>query len=198
MNKTIWNRKRIISGKTITVVGFSFILLMMSFIQVFADQDKATSTSLSYQPVTVRGTVTDPDGNSIPGANVVIKGTTQGTITNIDGNYEISVSGQGAILVFSYVGYQSQEIPVDNQTDISVQMETDILGLEELVVIGYGSQKKINTTGAISMVTEEALKDISHSSVSQLIQGKVSGVNITKVSGQPGSSSEIRIRGIGT
>ena len=122
MDKTIRNKKRIISGKTISVLGFSFLLLMMSFSQVFADQGKDENASLSLQQATVRGTVTDPDGNPIPGANVVIKGTSMGTITNGNGDYEITVGGPDAILVISFVGYQSQEITVGNQTNISIQM----------------------------------------------------------------------------
>ena len=196
MEKTMRNRKKIISGKTITVL--SFILLMMSFTQVFADQDKAANTGPSIQPATVSGIVTDPDGNPIPGANVVIKGTTQGTVTGLNGRFEMTVGGPDDILEISFVGYKTYVVTVGNQTDISVQMELDYLGLEELVVIGYGSQKKINTTGAISLVTEDKLKDVSHSSVSQLIQGKVSGVTITKTSGKPGDGSVIRVRGIGT
>ncbi|MEN8248187.1 MAG: TonB-dependent receptor, partial [Bacteroidota bacterium] len=166
-------------------------------VALFSDTPASNKDNIQ-QPQSVTGTITDEDGNPMPGVNIVIKGTTQGTISDADGKYGINVDDPGATLEFSFIGMFAQEVQVVNQTEINVTMTRDVLGLEELVVIGYGTQKKTNNTGAISMVTEESLKNISHSSVSQLIQGKVSGVNIIKTNGRPGAGSHINIRGINT
>ncbi|MFV0584719.1 MAG: SusC/RagA family TonB-linked outer membrane protein, partial [Parabacteroides gordonii] len=146
---------------------------------------------------TITGVVLDPQGESIIGANVMEKGTSNGTITDIDGSFTLDVA-PNATLQVTYIGYMAQEVPVKNQTSVRILMKEDTQNLEEVVVVGYGVQKKANLTGAVSVVSSKDLKDVSSSSVSQALQGKLSGVVITKSNGQPGASSDIRIRGMGT
>mgnify|MGYP000894017050 CR=1 FL=1 len=151
------------------------------------------------QPVgqLVSGVVTDDNGEPIIGANISVPGTTIGTVTDFDGKYSLNVPS-GSILRFSYIGYVNQEFTITNQTTLNVQMSEDIESLDELVVIGYGVQRKSVVTAAISKVTAEDLNVAKPSRVEDALKGKVSGVQITQSSGQPGSDSKVRIRGIGT
>ena len=150
------------------------------------------------QSGSVSGTVSDADG-PLPGASVVMKGTNTGVTTDFDGNFSISGGiDNNSILVFSYVGYESQEIVVGNQSIINVQMQEAKGYLDEVVVIGYGSQKKSVVTGAISSIKQSELKDIPITRVEQTLQGRISGITISANSGQPGSSSTVRVRGITT
>lgn len=144
---------------------------------------------------TIKGTVSDSDGE-LPGANVVIKGTTQGMTTDLDGKYEIEVS-DGQTLVFSFVGYATQEIKVSAKTSsvLNIKMKTDDKVLDEVVVVGYGVQKKSDLTGSVSGVREDKLKETVAASVDQALQGRVSGVQVTNSSGQPGAATSVRVRG---
>jgi TonB-linked SusC/RagA family outer membrane protein len=152
---------------------------------------------LSAQEVTVSGTVTSAaDGSPLPGVSVVEKGTTIGTVTNVDGEYSIS-TGTGTTLVFSFVGMQSVERTVTGP-NLDVALEETYTDLEEVVVVGYGVQKKSVVTAAISSVDSEDLDKTKPSRIEDVLKGKVSGVQITQSSGQPGSDSKVRIRGIGT
>lgn len=146
----------------------------------------------------VSGKVTTTNNEGLPGVNVVIQGTTQGTVTDIDGNYNLPVPDPNATLVFSFIGYAPQEIPVNSQSTINVTLEEDVEQLEEVVVVGYGTQRKSDLTGSVSQVTGEELTKIPTPSVEQALQGKVAGVQVTQASGEPGASSTVRIRGVGT
>lgn len=131
------------------------------------------------------------------GASVAIPNSGLGTITNVNGDFTLSVP-RGAVLRVSYIGYTSQEFTVTSQSTLNVQLREDIASLDELVVIGYGVQKKSVVTAAISRVTADQLNNTKPSRVEDVLKGKVSGVQITQSSGQPGSDSKVRIRGIGT
>ena len=145
---------------------------------------------------TVSGLVKDANGEPIIGANIVEKGTTNGTITDIDGKYTLSVS-EGATLMVSYIGYNPQEIKVGKESDIMIVMTEDTQALEEVVVVGFGTQKKANLTGAVSTVKmEEVLGDRPVASVNQALQGTMPGLQITSTSGKPGQSMNMNIRGI--
>ena len=145
------------------------------------------------------GQVIDNNNMPLPGVSVVIKGTTAGTITDFDGNYNLNTElSDSTVLVFSYVGFKTQEIVVDGQSVINVLMEEDKSMLDEVVVIGYGTQKKSVVTGAISGVKQTELEDLPITRVEQTLQGRVSGVTIAATSGQPGSNSTVRVRGITT
>lgn len=150
------------------------------------------------QSSTITGKVSDEEGRPLPGVTVIVKGTTQGTVTNTDGNYLISDIHEKAILVFSFIGTKSQEIVVENQTSINITMEPDIIGLEEVVAIGYGIQKKSQVTGAISSVKAEDMENRVFTDPTLSMQGKTSGVQIYLSSGQPGTVGTVRVRGMGS
>ena len=150
---------------------------------------------LYAQDKTVSGTVTSAEEGALPGVNVLLKGTSTGTVTDVDGNYRLTIPEGEATLVFSSIGYTSQEIVVGNQTTINVTLQTDVQSLNEVVVIGYGTQEKRDATGAVSSVKSEDFNGGVISSPEQLIQGKSPGVQITSSSGEPGAGVNIRIRG---
>jgi TonB-linked SusC/RagA family outer membrane protein len=146
--------------------------------------------------ITIKGTVTDSGNETVPGASVLVKGTMQGTITDVNGKYTLQASPD-AVLVFSFIGYQTREIPVNGQTTMNVQLQQQAYNVGEVVVVGYGTQKKIEVTGAVAQVKGDDISKQSSVNVMSALQGKVAGVQITN-SGAPGSSPEIRIRGVGT
>lgn len=152
--------------------------------------------NLSYaQQKTISGIVSDSgNGEPLPGVTVVIKNTTTGTITSPDGKFTVNAQA-GDILVFSFVGFQRLEIPVANQSFLNVQLEAEVIGMEEVVVIGYGTTKKKDLTGSIQTVSADDFNQGAISSPQQLINGKIAGVRITDGGGAPGTSATIRIRG---
>lgn len=155
-------------------------------------------STLSYaQSKQVTGQVLDENGIPLPGANVIVKDTNRAAITDIDGNFGIEVTPEETLVV-SYIGYFNQEILVGDQTKITVNMQLDTQQLDEVVVVGYGTQKKSVVTGAISSVKSADLENLPVTRVEQSLQGRTSGVTIAANSGQPGSSSTIRVRGITT
>ena len=147
------------------------------------------------QTITVNGIVTDNDGDPIPGATVMLKETTRGTVTGIDGNYSLPDVSPNAILVFSFVGMTTMEIPVNGQTVISVQLSADVTDLEEVVVVGYGVQRREAVTGSVASVSGDVLREIPSSNFTQALQGRIAGVEMAQTSTRPGSSMQIRIRG---
>ncbi|HNW49848.1 MAG TPA: TonB-dependent receptor [Prolixibacteraceae bacterium] len=155
---------------------------------------------VSYaQQYSVTGKVTSAeDGNSLPGVSIAVKGTTTGTITDIDGNYALNIKDRNATLVFAFVGMKSQEIPVNGKSRIDVSLSPDILGVDEVVVVGYGVQKKSVVTASIAQVNSDDLKNVSSVRIDNALKGLASGVTVTSSSGQPGAASQIRIRGVGT
>lgn len=150
------------------------------------------------QQNTVVGTVVDKGGQSLPGVTVIEKGTTNGTITDIDGKYSLPNISNEATLVFSFVGMKRHEVLVAGQTQINVTMIEEAIGLEEVVAIGYGTQTKRDLTGAVSSVNSDNFNQGVISSPEQLLQGKMAGVNITSTSGEPGAAQSITIRGPGS
>jgi iron complex outermembrane receptor protein len=146
---------------------------------------------------TVSGVVSDASG-PIPGVNVLVKGTTTGTQTDFDGNYSVNVSSADAVLVFSFLGYASQEIPVNGQTTINVTLQEDIAQLNEVVVVGYGSTTKKEITSSVTKVSEEDFNQGTINSPSELLQGKVAGLSIYNKGGNPNEDAVIRLRGIST
>lgn len=146
----------------------------------------------------VRGVVTEEGGNPIPGVSIVVKGTTNGIISDTNGNYSLSNVPENATLQFSFVGMKGQEIVVGNQSTINVVMEQDAIGIEEVVAIGYGTQKKKLTTGANINVGGDNLVDQSTNAALEAIQSQAPGVNIVQNSGMPGEGFKVNIRGLGT
>ena len=149
------------------------------------------------QAKTVTGTVTDVSGEPIIGANIRIKGTTTGTITDIDGNFSIEAEPQSVIEV-SYIGYLTQETVINNQKSIRFLLKEDTKTLDEVVVIGYGVQKKADLTGSVANINPEKLNTQSNANIGQALQGKIAGVDIVSQGGAPGSGTRIMVRGIGT
>jgi len=157
----------------------------------------ASGTVAMGQKRTVTGTVSSAaDQLPLPGVNVQVKGTTTGTITNGEGQYQISVASNDAILVFSFVGFKRQELKVGSLTAVNVVLEEDVAGLEEIAVVGYGTQKKVNLSGAVDRIESKELENRAISNVSQGLQGLVPNLNIDYMSGEPGQAAMINIRGI--
>ncbi len=147
------------------------------------------------QSKTISGTVIDSEDIPVIGANIMVKGTSNGTITNIDGQFSLTNVPEGSTLVITYIGYLPQEIPVTGSSDYRISLQEDTQKLEEIVVVGYGVQKKVNMTGSITAIKSSDLSTISTSNLSNTLAGRAPGVNITGNSGLMGASSEVRIRG---
>ena len=163
-------------------------LLLFTFFTVLA----------SAQTINVNGVVKDAlSGEVLPGVSISIKGTISGTETDFDGLYSFSKIAKGSVLVFNYLGYKKKEVVVDTET-INVSLEQSTEALDEIVVIGYGTQKKKEVTGAVAVVSSATIDDLKPTRIEQALQGQVAGVNITQNSGSPGAASNIRIRGVST
>ena len=147
------------------------------------------------QNITVKGVVKDATGESVIGASIVQKGTSNGIITDIDGNFTLNVPSNSTIVI-SFVGYKTQEIPVAGKTQINVTMKEDTEMLDEVVVVGYGQMKRSDLTGSVVSVNDQAIKKSVPTSIDQVLQGRAAGVQIQANSGTPGASTSIRIRGI--
>jgi TonB-linked SusC/RagA family outer membrane protein len=152
------------------------------------------SVSLAQDVKTVTGAVTDNRDLPLPGVNVIIKGAMQGTISDSDGNYELQASSED-VLQFSFIGFETEEVPVGNQTTINVVLNDQFTDLDEVIVVGYGVQQKSLVTGAISSVNAETLETSSNTGVQQAMQGRTAGVTVLPNSGSPGSGAKVRIRG---
>ncbi len=171
-------------NQTIRITAAAFALFFLCVGLVFA------------QEKTVTGTVTDAStGETLPGANVSVQGTQSGTTTNANGQYELTVPGPDVTLVFSFIGYQTREVEVGDQTTIDVGLQEEVGQLDEVVVTGYGTQQRREVTGAVSSVDVAEASAGNNSSAQDLIQGRVAGVNIVSNSGEPGAGMRIRVRG---
>ena len=164
-----------------------FILTMYFMVPFAGAQDR-----------TVSGVVTGEYDEALPGVSILVEGTNQGTTSDINGNYSLTVPENGAILIFSYVGYRTERVAIDNQSQINVTLQEDINQLEELVVVGYGKQQKRDVTGAISQVKGQDFENLPVASPSQALQGRAAGVQVVRNGGAPGNAGSIRIRGTGT
>lgn len=166
---------------------------------IVLSNSKLDKNGISTQPHSVSGKVTDPFGAPLPGVTVTVKGTVHGTITDINGSYTLTQIPADALLQFSFVGMKTQEVPVFEKTIIDIKMEEDAIGIEEVVAIGYGIQKKVNLTGAVSSVTSKSLENRPITNVSSALSGLSSGVFVKQGSGKPGSDgASIVVRGLGT
>ena len=155
------------------------------------------TTTASEQTIKVSGQVVDQSGEPLIGATVRVKGTQVATVTDIDGNFQVEASSD-ATLVVSYLGYQDLEVAVRGRANIGqIQLSSDDFSLDQVVVVGYGVQKKADLTGSVAVVNAEELKRVSNSNISTMLEGKVAGVQITS-DGQPGADPSVRIRGIGS
>lgn len=165
---------------------------------VVMKEDNPEATVVTQDELTVSGQVTDPEGEPIPGVNVVVEGTTRGTITDMEGNYSMTVDDPNTVLVFSFVGFREARIDVDGRSSIDVEMTSDVSELDEVVVVGYGTQRKSDVTGSVGTASSQELLEKPSFNALQGLRGKVSGVNIFNNSGSPTGSNRVMIRGIGT
>ena len=152
---------------------------------------------VSQQSKKITGTVVDATGMPVIGANVMVKGTTNGTITDMDGKFSLEVE-DGTVLQVSYIGFANQEIKVGNQSKLSIALKEDAEALDELVVVGYGTQKKVNLTGSVAAVNTDDIQDTPASSLSNALVGKIAGVLMTQSGGKPGAGSSMTVRAQGT
>lgn len=158
---------------------------------------KEEVSEVVYQAVSVSGRVTSEDSpEGLPGVNVVIKGTSQGTVTDVEGNYQINVPSPESVLVFSSIGFVTEEVTVGSQSVINMTMIADITALEEVVVVGYGTQKRSDITGSVTSVPKERLSNLPVTNMMHAIQGTTAGLNIVQNSSVPGSESTIQVRGV--
>lgn len=171
-------------------------LSLVMGVQVLLASPVLATPSVSID-MKVSGKVTDAAGTPMPGVSIVVKDTQNGTVTDDNGSYQISVSDAKAVLIFSFVGFSTQEIVVGNRATIDVQL-SEGKALDEVVVVGYGTQKKADLTGAVSSVTSKDITGIPSTSIDQVLSGRSSGVQISNRSGDPGAPIEVRVRGVST
>ncbi|MEO1254551.1 MAG: carboxypeptidase-like regulatory domain-containing protein, partial [Bacteroidota bacterium] len=168
--------------KTLT----SFVILIISF---------GFCSELYAQDITLSGVVKDADGEVLPGVTILQEGTSNGTITDAEGSFRLNVPSN-AVLQVSYIGFQPQTIPVNGRTQIEISLEDDLAELEEVVVIGYGTQKKSHLTGAVSKVTNTKLDQLPVARVDDALIGQISGINIQATNAEAGGAPTITIRGV--
>jgi TonB-linked SusC/RagA family outer membrane protein len=192
--KLIYSMKKIVQK-----IGLLLLVCMFGVAQIQArtHEDVATSKTVNGEKAVaspIKGKITAENGDPLVGASIVVKGTTNGTITDIDGNYSLSVADPKAILVVSFVGFDAQEIALNGQTELNITLK-ESGALSEVVVIGYGTQKKSQTTGAISSLNARQLTEMPVTNVAQALQGRVAGVDVVQSGSKPGSVPTIRVRG---
>lgn len=147
------------------------------------------------QPKTVQGTVKDITGNPIPGVTVMVKGTTQGTLTGSDGSYALKDANSDGVLIFSFVGMKTTEVAINGRSQISVNLAEEVSDIDEVVVVGYGTQRKEAVTGSVSSMKGDVMREVPSSNITQALQGRVAGVDMSQTSSKPGATMQIRIRG---
>lgn len=170
---------------------FKFKMLLVSTMLLFMN-------SLYAQDLVVKGTVADELKNPIPGANITIEGTTTGTLSDFDGKFSLKIPSSNSVLIVSFIGYENQKIKLNGSAFVNVVLKQKIEELENVVVVGYGQQKKSDLTGAIGSVSSKQLEKTPSSGVVQALQGKVAGVQVFNSSGMPGAPITVRVRGINT
>jgi TonB-dependent starch-binding outer membrane protein SusC len=183
-----------LTAKWMQCLALLLILAVIPVLEINAGIIKA-NTGLQ-QEKTITGTVSDNSGAPLPGVTVVVKGTSTGTITDIDGNFTIKVSGNEAVLEIKFLGYDTQEITVGEQTSIQIKLAESFQAMDEVVVIGYGTQKKSDLTGAVASISSKEILSMPVTRTDEALEGRAAGVNVTATSGMPGSSRTIQIRGV--
>lgn len=172
---------------------FGFVIMFCAGQASASPMKDLTDNNIQYN---ISGEVVDTEGLPVPGINVVEKGTSNGTMTDIDGLFSLEVNSDEAILVFSSIGFETQEISIGGEQNIEVTMETSVAGLDEVVVVGYGTSTKRDVTGAVASISDEEFNQGAITNPLQQISGKAPGVNINQVGSEPGSTPSVRIRGI--
>ena len=180
--------------------SYLFLLGLLAFAQAtFAEGNGKVDQMIMTQAgnITVKGKVVGENGEPLPGATIQQKGTSRGIITDFNGNFSLSVPSD-ATLIVSFIGYKSIELPVGGKTELgNITLVSELTELDQVVVVGYGTQRKVDLTGSVAIVNAEEMKKLSNSNISTMLEGKVAGVQITS-DGQPGADPTVRIRGIGS
>ena len=177
------------------IFGFSSFLLIQGTVSLLAGSGLNVSFSDNLQQLQVSGKVIDANNNPIFGVNVVEKGTSNGVMTGADGTYAITVASGNSILTFSFIGYDPMEVTVGNQTTVNTTLTESTSVLDEVVVVGYGTQRREAVTGSVASISGNVLRDVPSSNFSQSIQGRLPGVELSQTSTRPGSTLQIRVRG---
>ncbi len=176
------------------VAGLQIVLSPDVLLKVNQEQDVTGSQPL----FSIKGRVTDEKGEPLPGVNIILKGTTSGVITDLDGSYSINVS-DGDVLVFNYIGFKKKEVTIESsKKNYIVMLEEDMVSMDEIVVMGYSNKSKTEISSAVTVIDNKELMDVNTDDVGSMLQGKVAGVQVITASGQPGSRSQTRIRGVST
>jgi len=187
-----------INRKLILKVNLLILIIFAAVSNMLATAASDVPFSEPLQNV-ISGTIKDSEtGQPMPGVNIIVKGTTIGAISDAAGKYSLSVADMTATIVCTFIGYVTQEIPLNGRTILDVSLSSELVGLNEVVVVGYGTVKRKDLTGSVQSVSSENLKDVSVTRVEQALIGKLAGVQIKPFSGQPGVAQQIRIRGIGS
>ncbi|MGD8427949.1 MAG: TonB-dependent receptor, partial [Balneolaceae bacterium] len=166
---------------------------------VFIKRPPLPKVSKKITDKQLTGTVVNVEnGKPLPGVNVVVKGTTNGTSTDENGRFSLTVADDAQALVFSFVGFKKQEVPIGDQTEFNIKLQPDIESLQDVIVVGYGTQQKTDVTGSISSVGSDKLENVPVTSFENAIQGQIAGVNVEETTGEPGATPQIKIRGTGS
>ncbi|NLP56861.1 TonB-dependent receptor [Lutibacter sp. B1] len=176
----------------------TILFLLISLFQIHANPSNVTEYTKKSQQQTINGLVTDDQGNPLPSASVVVKGTTNGTTTDFDGKFTITVNDNDTTLIISYLGFQTLEVSIEGKNNLNIILKPSAESLEEVVVVGYGTQKKVNLTGAIGTVNSETFESRPVQNATQMLQGVVGGLNISSTGGSLENKPSINIRGIAT
>ena len=181
--------------KIMLIFGFSSFLLIMGTVSLLAGPGLNVSLSDYLQQIKVSGRVVDANNHPLIGVNVVETGTTNGVMTGIDGTYTLTVASGNSTITFSFIGYDPKEVIVGNQTTVNITLSESINALEEVVVVGYGTQRREAVTGSVATMGGDKIRDVPSSNITQALQGRVSGVDMEQTSTKPGATMQIRIRG---
>ncbi len=202
-NKSFTFLSKMLKIKLRLTLLLCLLILVFAPLSTYASEvyENTTSESTNLQQLVVSGVVTDANTNeTLPGVNIIIAGTTLGYVTDVDGKYSFAVSGPGDVLEFSFIGYLKQRVTVGSQREINVALVPDVAMLEEVVVVGYGSQLRTEISGAIVSISPKAfnMESMPSSSFETALQGRMAGVNVAESNGDPGAAAQIRIRGTGS
>ena len=185
-----------VAGRFVFYLVLIVLIVNMGQVQGRNMPNSAKEENLLKQQVSVSGKVTDAStGEALPGVNVLVKGTTIGTATNAQGNYSLNIPSASDTLVYSYIGYTTQMIPVNGRSVINVRLQTQAISGQQLVVVGYGTQRKEAVTGSVVSVSSEKINEVPSSNVTGALQGRLPGIQISQTSSQPGANMQIRVRG---
>lgn len=193
--KILMSYRQLSMRSALPILGIALTCFSMLPAQAALTGRLSETKNVKVADITVTGKVTDEANSGIPGVNVIVKGTTKGVMTDVNGNYKIVVTDSKSVLVFSAIGYAQQEITVGNQSAININLKPDNKYLDEIVVIGYGTQKKSDLTGSVSSIKTDQLLERPATSLNQALSGRMAGVQVSTNSGRPGGRTTVRVRG---